>query len=607
MTKTWLKIGLAGCFVVSAQLAPALCAVPADTVYQHGYVYTGEPGRKPEQAVAVRDGRFVFVGSDRGVRPFIGQRTHIHDLQGRMLMPGLIDGHLHALAGGTQLHQCNLNYRSLTVQELLAAMQKCLDATQSQEPDGWLEVSNWFQQAMRPAGVIVVAADLDTLQTRRPIVVNTSFGHTLLLNRRAIASAGITEKTADPPGGAVGRDANGKPNGLLEDDARDLIAPLLRKPTPADDIAALELALASFAKQGITTLVDADSSAETIAAFDAVWRAGHLTARAYLIPQVPVAVAAHPDERLGEIAAIAERHAQGALAITPDVRVRSAKIYLDGVIAGPSFTGAMLAPYLIDAGAHATPRWIAGPSRGPEPYFSPSQLKRIVLELARYGLDPHMHVDGDRAVRAGLDAIQALRRDGPHPEIRPALAHDEIVDPADFSRFKALGVIPVLSMQWEKPANDTIDNLRNYLGPERMRVLEPAGFLAHAGARIVYGSDWPVDPLNEWFALKVGITREAAPDAGIAYAGRLGGDPGLSVTEALRAITLNPAYEVHAEAELGSIRPGKLADFLVLDRNVLKIPPAEIANVVVLETTVGGRVVYSDSGARTHSAEVQNH
>lgn len=587
--------------------ATAVGAVTADVVYLHGYVYTGESGSEPAQAVAVRDGRFVFVGSDKDAQAYVGEGSRVRDLQGRMLMPGLIDGHLHALAGGTQLHQCNLNYESLTVQELRARLQKCLDRTKDEEPDEWLEASNWFQQSMRPAGAIVVAADLESLKTRRPLVINTSFGHTLLLNRRAVALAGITEKTADPPGGAIGHDSSGKPNGLLEDDARDLIASLLRKPTPADDVAALELALASFAKQGITTLVDADSSAETIAAFDSVARTGHLTARAYLIPQIPVAVAAHPDARVAEIAAIAKQHAQGALRTAPDVRIRSAKIYLDGVIAGPSFTGAMLAPYLIDAGKQAKPRWVPGPSRGPDPYFSSVELQHVVFELARYGLDPHMHVDGDRAVRAGLDAVQALRGAGPHAEIRPALAHDEIVDPADFGRFQALDVTPVLSMQWEKPATDTIDNLRDYLGPERMRVLEPAGFLALAGARVVYGSDWPVDPLDEWFALKVGVTRQASPTAGAAYVGRLGGDPGLSVAEALRAITLNPAYEVHAEGELGSIKPGKLADFIVLDRNVLDIPPAQIANVVVLETTVGGKVVYSSSGIARGEASTNNH
>ncbi|MDP9065216.1 MAG: amidohydrolase family protein, partial [Pseudomonadota bacterium] len=354
-----------------------------------------------------------------------------------------------------------------------------------------------------------------------------------------------------------------------------------------------ELALAAFAKQGITTFVDADSSAETIAAFNTVARTGHLTARAYVIPQIPVAVAAAPDARLAEIESMAARYDKGPLGVAPAIRLQSAKIYLDGVIAGPSFTGSMLQPYLIDAGSGAAPRWVPGPSRGPAPYFSPDALEHVVIELARHDLDPHMHVDGDRAVRAGLDAIAALRAAEPRRDIRPVLAHDEIVDPADYPRFRALNVTAVLSMQWEKPAADTIDNLRNELGPARFRRLEPAGFLTRAGARVVFGSDWPVDALDEWFALKVGITRTAAPDARPAYAGRLGADPGLTLEEALRAITVNAAYEIHAERDLGSIKVGKLADFIVLDRNVFHIPPADIAKVGVLETCVGGRTVYS--------------
>jgi len=580
-------------FVSVIASAPAPGAAFADSVYWHGYIYSAELPNRPAQAIAIRDGRFLFVGPDRGVRAYVGPRTRLHDLEGRMVMPGLIDGHLHALAGGTQLNQCNLNYEALTVEDLRARLQLCLDRTKDQEPDNWLEVSNWFQQSMRPAGAIVVAADLDELRTGRPIVINTSFGHTLLVNRRGVALAGIAAATVDPPGGAIGHDARGEPNGLLEDDARDLITPLLPKPKLADDVAAIELALASFAKQGITTIVDADSSAGTIAAFTEVARVGHLTARTYMIPQIPVAVAANPDERIAEIVALAKQYEHGKVRVLPGLRIQSAKIYLDGVIAGPSFTGAMLKPYFVNAGSNVAPHWVVGTNRGPEPYFTPDSLRHVVIELARHGLDPHMHVDGDRAVRAGLDAVEALRAAEPNRLVRPALAHDEIVDPADFGRFMALGVIPVLSMQWEKPATDTIDNLRDPLGAERARLLEPAGFLAREGARIVYGSDWPVDPLNEWFALKVGITRTATPDAGPAYAGRLGADPGLTRVEALRAITMNAAYEVHAELDIGSIKPGKLADFIVLDRNVFEIAAQDIANVGVLETTVGGHVVYT--------------
>jgi hypothetical protein len=206
-----------------------------------------------------------------------------------------------------------------------------------------------------------------------------------------------------------------------------------------------------------------------------------------------------------------------------------------------------------------------------------------------------MHADGDGAVHAGLDGIEALRTALPSADIRPAIAHDEIVDPADFGRYKKLDTIPVLSFQWEKPAGDTL-GLRNYFGPARMKILEPAGLLAAAGARIAFGSDWPVDKLDEWFALKVSVTRTNSPDAPAEYRGRLGDDPGLPPAAALRAITINAAYELHQDDTTGSLEVGKFADLIVLDRNPLKIPSEDIANIHVLETVVGGNVIYQIAG-----------
>jgi len=154
-------------------------------------------------------------------------------------------------------------------------------------------------------------------------------------------------------------------------------------------------------------------------------------------------------------------------------------------------------------------------------------------------------------------------------------------------------VIPVLSFQWEKQASDTVDNARDYMGPARYKYMEPAAFLADAGARIAYGSDWPVDPLDEWFALKVGVTRTNSPASGPKYAGRrLSEDAGLSPAQVLRAITMNSSYELHQDQATGSLEVGKFADLIVLDRNVLKIPAEEIAEVRVLQTVVGGKVVY---------------
>jgi hypothetical protein len=251
----------------------------------------------------------------------------------------------------------------------------------------------------------------------------------------------------------------------------------------------------------------------------------------------------------------------------------------------------MREPYFVNSGTAEKPDWAPGPSRGPAVYFSADPLAALLVGLGRAGIDPHMHADGDGAVHAGLDAIAALRRALPGVDIRPAIAHDEIVVPQDFPRFKQLNAIPVLSLQWEKPAGDTI-GLRNYFGPARMKIIEPAGFLVAAGARVAFGSDWPVDKLDEWFALKVGVTRTNAPDAPAEFGGRLGEDPGLSREEVLRAATINAAYELHEDDATGSLEVGKFADLIVLDRNPLKVPAEEIAKTHVLETVVGGKAVY---------------
>jgi predicted amidohydrolase YtcJ len=186
-----------------------------------------------------------------------------------------------------------------------------------------------------------------------------------------------------------------------------------------------------------------------------------------------------------------------------------------------------------------------------------------------------------------------LRGEFPRRDIRIAMAHDEIADPNDFPRFQKLNVVPVLSFQWEKRAPDTVDNLQSYLGVARFKLVEPAGFLAEAGARIAYGSDWPVDPLNEWFALKVGVTRMNSPRAGAEYAARLGEDKGLTRQQVLRAITMNSSYELRQDAATGSLELGKLADIIVLDRNILDISEEQIADTRVMKTVVGGRIVYS--------------
>ena len=450
---------------------------------------------------------------------------------------------------------------------------------------------------MLPAGTITSRATLDALHTRRPILVVSSFGHTGLANTRALELAQISAKTPDPQGGVFARDASGNPTGLLQDAAIDAVQSKVPERTPAEDVKAAEAALNAMRAQGITTFFDAAATPKTLAAFAGAEKDGHLTARAHFAVLVRPPEGRDPKKAVAFLKSMARQYDQGEVVPEPRMTVRNYKMFLDGVITAPAQTGAMLAPYFVNQGTAASPHWVPGNNRGPDVYFPAPVLRAMMIEAAQAGFEPHMHADGDRAVHEGLDAIEALRKQFSGGEIRAAIAHDEIVDPADFPRYAPLDAIPVLSMQWEKPAPDTIDNARDYLGPARFKYMEPAGALAAAGARIAYGSDWPVDPLNEWFALKVGVTRTNSPAAGPQYAGRLSEDKGLTRKQVLRAITMNSSYELHQDAKTGSLEVGKLADFIVLDRNFFDIPAEQIADIKVLTTIVGGRVVYKAAGS----------
>jgi len=592
---------LAGALVFSTLTASA--SESADRVLLHGRIYTANPEDAVKSAIAIRGGRIVYVGDDAGAQALIGTKTETTDLNGRFVMPGLVDGHMHPLEAGAKLLKCSLDYEPLTVPEFQKRIQRCLDHDKQKDPNAWLQVVAWFQQAMLPAGVVTSRETLDTLHTTRPIVVTDSFGHTVLVNSKALQLAKITRDSKDPIGGVIEHNAHGEPSGILQDAAAEPVDALLPKMTTKAAIAAAHAASKAMAKQGVTSFLDAAAPVESLQAFATLASTQQLTARAHFAPVIDPAEADHPKEQVARIVALRKQFDQGALSPAPGLTVRNAKLFIDGVIAGPAFTGSMLTPYLANQGTPEVPRWADSGNRGPDPYFPAEKLSTIVLELAANGIDPHMHVDGDRAVRAALDSIEVLRKTQPTADIRPGFAHCEIVAPEDYARFAALKVYPVLSFQWEKRAPDTVDQLRDYMGPARAAILEPAGVLAKAGAQITFGSDWPVDALDEWFALKVAVTRENAASAGAKFAGRLGTDPGLTTREALRAITIGASNALHQDQVTGSLELGKFADLIVLDRDVLTIEPADIANVKVLETVLGGRTVYrqpSKQSSRKH-------
>jgi len=573
-----LLLGLAFAALGAQAKSPA-----ADTVFRNGYIYTVDTTDSVAQALAVKDGRIVYVGDEAGAKAFTGKKTQVINLKGRMVMPGLIDGHMHPQSGGLRMLNCNLNYESLTIPEMQARIQACADADKTAKDDDWLVVINWFEQGAKPQGTVLTHAALDGVKTTRPIMLHSSFGHSNLTNARGLALAGVTRDTPDPKDGVIVRDAAGEPTGLLEDAAQDLVDKLVPPPSVEKNYKATQLALKAMREQGITSFLDAYTDIETMTSYRTVAGEGGLTARAHFAVLIDSPGDYDADKAIAEVLRQKVEFEQKDAGAKPVMKVDTAKLFLDGVYSAPAFSAVMVEPYF--------ERGRPGQNYGPKPYFSQTQLDDTLIKLAAAGINPHMHADGDGSVRMGLNAIEAMRKVHPADDIRPAIAHDEIVDPADYKRYAKINALPVLSFQWERPSVD-IEQSKPALGPVRSALMEPAGLLAIYGARIVYGSDWPVDALDEWLALQVGVTRRAIGEDAVTWPDRLGIDPGLTVAQAIRAITLNAAYSLRQDQVTGSLEAGKFADLIVLDRNLLQIKPEEIGGTQVLLTMVGGKVVY---------------
>ena len=572
--------------------ADATVRPAADTVFTHGYVYTVDNVMPSARALAAREGQIIYIGDDEGAQAFLGPKTRRIDLAGRMLMPGLIDGHMHPQSGGLRVRDCNLEYHRLTVAQFQSVIQRCADQAGKASVDDWLVVINWYEQNMLPAGIVLTHEALDGVNTTRPILVRSSYGHSALVNSRGLELAHIARNTPDPKDGIIVRDAKGEPTGLLEDAAQSLVGQLIPAPSPAEHLQATRRALAAMRAQGITSFLDASTNTDTLTAYTRVQAAGELTARAHFAVLIDSVKNYDPAAAVAEVLAQRQRYDQGALTASPTLSVDTAKLFLDGVFSAPSYTGVMLQPYFENTGTADKPDWRPGDNLGPPPYFTQQQLDATLLRLAAAGIDPHMHADGDGAVREGLNAIAVMRKVHPYDDVRPAIAHDEIVDPADYPRYADLNALPVLSFQWEKPDADVNVHTTGYLGPVRAALCEPAALLKIYGARIVFGSDWPVDPLDEWLAMQVAVTRAATGEDAARYPGRLGIDPGLTIAEAVQAMTINAAYSLREDAVTGSLESGKFADLIILDRNLMQIAPEKISKTQVLLTMVGGRVVF---------------
>lgn len=578
-------LGLAGCGGGGVEVA--------DAVYRNGHVLTMDASDSEHQAIAIRGGQILLVGTNAEVAKHIGATTDVVDLAGRTLMPGIVDGHNHVVLGGENQELCNLGAQVFTAQsDAMNIIQGCLDDPRYASSNNWLEVRGWLH--LPGISAELTKNGLDGLATTRPIKVVSVDFHKNLVNSKALADTGITQDTLDPPGGRIGRDGVGNPDGILEDlSAIGLLDAKVPALTAAEQERFAKVGLKSLREQGITSFLNPLSTDAYMTTFKSLHAKGELTARAaFAIELLPDEASNSLDAAIAAIKARAAQFDQGAMTAAPGLSVQTVKLFLDGVIQWPAQTAAVFHPYREpDAGGN----WITKLVKAfGNLYFEEPALTTALKKLSAAGLDVHMHTDGARAVRTALDSVEAARAAHPGKDLRFALAHVESVDPADLPRFKALNAIPVLSLQWGKPAPDTVDAVAGWFDDEAYRYVESYGRLHEAGARVAYGSDWPVDALNTWFNLKVGVTRTNSPEMVAAgYPGRLGDDPGMPVKAVLRAATIHAAYQMRQESKVGSLETGKFADLIVIDNNPLTLAdPEDIAKLRVLRTVVGGKVVY---------------
>ena len=556
----------------------------ADLVLRNGRVHT-LAGGATQEAVAITGGEIAYVGSNAGADAIVGPATEVIDLGGRMVMPGIHDGHMHPLSGGLVLTQPSLNYRELNLKEFVAAIRKLLERSVEEEPDGWLVVELWDATAMDR---LPTKKDLDALETSRPILVISLDGHIALANSRALEIAGVNASTPDPPGGEIRRGPGREPTGILLDNAIGLVFDEVPPLSPEQNARALASALGVMAKQGITSFLEVSAGEEELGALALLSDQGGLTARP--------SVAVYGDSALAEDPAALLAHAEQMRATyaRPDISIGTVKLFFDGVIEYPTQTAALLRPYLVNKGTKQDPQWVPGKSKGPT-YFPQPVANAAIAALDAAGWQVHVHAIGDRAVRSALDAFEHARGVNGVSDNRHTICHLELVHPKDFRRFGELGVLPSMQMQWAERDSYTVERLKNYLGTKRWRHLYPAGSLKRAGALLCGGSDWPVDPLLPFRQIEIAVNRTADEvypgDPEPLFAGQ-----GLKLRDSIVMHTRNSAYQLHQEGLTGQLGVGFAADLAVLDRDLLRVPLKRVSKAKVELTVVGGRIVHRAGG-----------
>ncbi len=533
----------------------------ADVVLLNGKVWTVNKAQPEAEAVAVWHGRIIAVGKNDDVKRLAGRGTRVIDLHGRRVVPGFYDSHVHLLGSGQRLGEVALK----DAKDEAEFGRRLREFDQKLPRDRWLLGGEWDHDRTF-AGQLPTAELIDRYVRDRPVFLRRYDGHMGVVNSRALKMAGITAKTADPSGGIVYRKSgSNEPSGLLRDNAMGLVEGLIPPPSETEIIEAVHAALDEARQVGVTSVQDMDGSGAAtrrtlFRVYQQLARDGKLTLRVDL---------RWPLGEWESLARLGVEHAFG----DDWVKIGGLKGFVDGSLG--SSTAKMFEPFLNEPGSTGV-------------YVTPlDRLRRDITAADRAGLSVAVHAIGDRGNAEMLDIFgEVAKTNGPRDR-RFRIEHAQHLRPQDYVRFKALGVIA--SMQ----PYHAIDDGRwaeGRIGRQRCASSYAFRSLLDAGARLAFGSDWSVAPLSPILGIDAAVNRQTLD----------GKDPNgwfpeqrITVAESLEAYTLASAYAAFEEKDRGSLEPGKLADLVVLSRDILASDQRDhIAETTVVLTMVGGRVVY---------------
>jgi predicted amidohydrolase YtcJ len=535
----------------------------ADLVVRNAAVYTVDATRSWAQALAVKAGRIVFVGSDRDAAGWIGPATGVVDAQGRLILPGFHDTHVHlALAAGRR-QWCDLGYPR-SMEATREAMAACVSRATGRQ---WVLMTN-PNTAVFPADGPGVEF-LDSVVADRPMVVNAL--HSSFANSAALRVAGITAATPDPPKGFIARDAAGRPTGALRESAQDLLYKHVPKPSPQELATHFREVLSELPGHGIVSVQELSGRGRAEFYAEALAK-GRMTVRMRHGQMLLGGAEAPPLEVGGKLfAETACRHDGRWL------NAGTVKVFVDGDLG--DHTAALSEPYA-DAD---------GKGRRGEPIWSQEELNAWATKLDAAGLQLHFHAMGDRAVHMALNAVERAQEVNGRRDSRHQITHLHLIAPADLPRFRKLGVIANIQPYFaENIEYNTVLALK-LLGPVRHRWMFRFRDLAESGAVLAISTDGPVaSPLNPFVSLQAALTRSEPGSKAPAFYP----EQRLTLPEAIAAYTIGGAYANFLDGESGSLEAGKWADFIMLDRNLFETEKEEVRHAKVLWTVIEGREAF---------------